>query len=135
VVDVNMPIMDGYLFVRTVRREPAIHAMPVLMTSTQASPADHLLARQAGANFYLVKPVGQARLASVAAVLLGLPDPALQEPARPDPERPEPKLSGPKLAEPNLSEPKLSEPKLSEPKLAEPKLSEPKLSEQGRITA
>jgi two-component system chemotaxis response regulator CheY len=75
VVDVNMPIMDGYLFARTVRREPSINAMPVLMTSTQASPEDRLLARRAGANFYLVKPVAQARLARVAALMLGLPDP------------------------------------------------------------
>jgi two-component system chemotaxis response regulator CheY len=86
VVDVNMPIMDGYLFVRTLRREPPIHAMPVLMTSTQASPADRLLARRAGANFYLVKPVAQARLARVAAIMLGLRDPELPAPDIADPD-------------------------------------------------
>ncbi len=84
VVDVNMPIMDGYLFVRTMRREPTVRAMPVLMTSTQASPADRLLARRAGANFYLVKPVAPARLARIAATMLGLPAPGATDRHVPD---------------------------------------------------
>lgn len=76
VVDVNMPLMDGYAFVRALRREPITHAVPALMTSTQASAADRLLALQAGANFYLVKPVAQARLVAVAAAMLGDPVPS-----------------------------------------------------------
>jgi two-component system chemotaxis response regulator CheY len=81
VVDVNMPIMDGYTFIRTLRREPATASIPALMTSTQASEADRRKALLAGANFYLVKPVSQIRLAAIACAMLGLPAPDAAAPA------------------------------------------------------
>jgi two-component system chemotaxis response regulator CheY len=71
VVDVNMPVMDGYAFIRALRREPATHAVPVLMSSTEAGPQDRRLAREAGANFYLVKPVAQDLMALYIAAMLG----------------------------------------------------------------
>ncbi len=73
VVDVNMPMMDGYAFLHALRREPATHAVPALMTSTEAGPQDRLLALKAGANFYLVKPVAQDQLALYVAAMLGRP--------------------------------------------------------------
>ncbi len=71
IVDVNMPMMDGYAFLHALRREPITHAMPALMTSTEAGEADHRLALEAGANFYLVKPVARDQLALHVAALLG----------------------------------------------------------------
>jgi two-component system chemotaxis response regulator CheY len=71
IVDVNMPMMDGYAFLHALRREPVTHALPALMTSTEASADDRRLARLAGANFYLVKPVGRDDLARHVAALLG----------------------------------------------------------------
>jgi two-component system chemotaxis response regulator CheY len=71
IVDVNMPVMDGYAFIRALRREPLTHGIPALMTSTESGPQDLLAARQAGANFYLVKPVARENLALHVAVLLG----------------------------------------------------------------
>lgn len=71
VVDVNMPVMDGYAFLQALRREPLTHAVPALMTSTEAGAEDHLAALQAGANFYLVKPVQKDQLALHVAALLG----------------------------------------------------------------
>ncbi len=83
VVDVNMPIMDGYAFVRALRREPSTAAIPALMTSTQASDADRQQALRAGANFYLVKPVARARLAEIACAMLGKPVPVASPVAAP----------------------------------------------------
>lgn len=71
VVDVNMPQMDGISFLRALRRTADIGAVPVMMTSTEAAAHDAALAREAGANLYLVKPVAQADLTLYASLMTG----------------------------------------------------------------
>lgn len=72
IVDVNMPQMDGITFVRTLRaKELPVSSIPVLVTSTEAGPKDIAAARQAGANYYLVKPIKQDALAEFAAIFCG----------------------------------------------------------------
>jgi two-component system, chemotaxis family, chemotaxis protein CheY len=72
IVDVNMPRMDGFSFVRALRRSaPDIAAIPVLIITTEAGLEDISAAREAGANFYLVKPVSEADLRRHVAVLTG----------------------------------------------------------------
>ncbi|HEX3996597.1 MAG TPA: response regulator [Acetobacteraceae bacterium] len=72
VLDVNMPKMDGMTFLRTLRRQALpLAATAVLVTSTEAAPRDAELAREAGANFYLVKPVARATLLAHVALLCG----------------------------------------------------------------
>ena len=72
VVDVNMPKMDGYSFLRALRgREPPIRSIPALMTSTEAGDGDREAARSAGANFYLVKPLPEDVLVAHARALAG----------------------------------------------------------------
>ena len=36
-LDVNMPVLDGYSMLRALRREPALRAIPVVMITTAAS--------------------------------------------------------------------------------------------------
>jgi two-component system chemotaxis response regulator CheY len=72
VVDVNMPQMDGLTFLTALRGQAgAIASIPVLITSTESAAADLQAARTAGANFYLVKPLTQDRLALHARILTG----------------------------------------------------------------
>lgn len=71
VVDINMPRMDGYSFVRELRKLAARHQAPVVMVSTEARSQDASGAQEAGANCYLVKPVRPADLVLTAALLLG----------------------------------------------------------------
>ncbi|RTL34336.1 MAG: response regulator [Burkholderiales bacterium] len=71
VVDVNMPKLDGYGFVRELRRLPASQQAPVMMVSTEAQLQDASAAQEAGANCYLVKPARPAELVLTAALLLG----------------------------------------------------------------
>ena len=71
IVDVNMPMMDGYTFLHALRREPITHAVPALMTTSEAGAEDHHTALKAGANAYLVKPVARDQLALYVAALLG----------------------------------------------------------------
>lgn len=71
VVDINMPKMDGYTFVRALRRLHPEGQAPVLMVSTEAQAHDNSAAQDAGANCYLVKPAKPAELVLTAALLLG----------------------------------------------------------------
>lgn len=77
-VDINMPRMDGYAFVRELRKLDARHQAPVVMVSTEARSQDASSALDAGANCYLVKPARPAELVLTAALLLGDEAAALQ---------------------------------------------------------
>lgn len=69
VVDVNMPRMNGYTCVETLRGETVGTAAPVVMISTEDRPGDADRAYAAGANLYLVKPVAAERLVRIARML------------------------------------------------------------------
>lgn len=69
-VDVNMPLQDGFSFLRTLRSQ-AIAQMPAVIISTEAGEQDRLQAWQAGANFYLIKPVKPDVLLQLVAMLTG----------------------------------------------------------------
>jgi two-component system chemotaxis response regulator CheY len=55
VVDVNMPKLDGYGFLRELRGQDIPQA-PAIMISTEAAADDQKLAYASGANAYLIKP-------------------------------------------------------------------------------
>jgi two-component system, chemotaxis family, chemotaxis protein CheY len=71
VVDVNMPKMDGYEMIRTIRKDDSLRRVPVLTISTEDKEQDALKAYNAGANFYLTKPVRPADLVAAAFLLTG----------------------------------------------------------------
>lgn len=74
IVDINMPQMDGFSFLKVLRRQDGpVAATPALVTSTEAGPQDVAAARKAGANFYLVKPVKPEALVEYSALLCGAP--------------------------------------------------------------
>jgi two-component system chemotaxis response regulator CheY len=70
VVDINMPKLDGYGFLKELRRQDMDQA-PAIMVSTEAEPNDRQLAYRAGANLYLIKPVKPAELLLHVGLLLG----------------------------------------------------------------
>jgi len=69
-VDINMPKLDGYGFLRRLRNRD-IHQAPAVMVSTEAAANDQTAAYQAGANGYLVKPVKPGQLLMHVRLLLG----------------------------------------------------------------
>ncbi|RYG37016.1 MAG: response regulator [Burkholderiales bacterium] len=74
IVDINMPKMDGFTFLRRLRRGDAPNSsIPALLTSTEAKPSDMEAAREAGANFYLVKPIAPEILRAHVTLMLGRP--------------------------------------------------------------
>jgi two-component system, chemotaxis family, chemotaxis protein CheY len=69
-VDVNMPKLDGYGFLRELRGSDMPQA-PAIMISTEATARDEALAYAAGANAYLVKPTRPEPLLALARMLIG----------------------------------------------------------------
>ena len=74
IVDVNMPRMDGFTFLRSLRcGTNDVASVPALMISTEAEVQDIAEALASGANFYLVKPVAEAELVRHVCALTGVP--------------------------------------------------------------
>ena len=74
IVDVNMPQMDGFTFLKVLRRQDLpVAATPALVITTESAAQDRAAAQNAGANFYLVKPVTPEALVAHADMLSGRP--------------------------------------------------------------
>lgn len=57
VLDVDMPVVDGFCLLRQLRLDPVHADAPVLMLSSEHSVADHGRAISLGANAYMTKPL------------------------------------------------------------------------------
>jgi two-component system chemotaxis response regulator CheY len=60
--DWNMPVMDGLMMLQTIRADPSLSKIPVLMVTAEAKKENIIAAAQAGANGYVVKPFTAATL-------------------------------------------------------------------------
>ena len=70
-VDINMPKMNGYEVIAALRRDEALWRLPLITISSEDKDQDITRAYQAGANFYLVKPVPPKDLLEIACLLTG----------------------------------------------------------------
>ncbi|KIG15504.1 Phosphate regulon transcriptional regulatory protein PhoB (SphR) [Enhygromyxa salina] len=57
VLDVDMPMINGFGLLRQLRRDPVHACVPVLMLSAEHSSADHDRAIALGADAYMTKPL------------------------------------------------------------------------------
>ncbi|RJQ22041.1 MAG: response regulator [Nitrospiraceae bacterium] len=55
--DLNMPYMDGMELTKTLRADPNLSAIPILMVTTENDDTEREKAYNHGVNGYLVKPV------------------------------------------------------------------------------
>ncbi|MDA7817389.1 response regulator [Sulfurimonas sp.] len=69
-VDVNMPIMDGYSFIADLRKQEAYKKSPVIMVTTQAKEDDKISAYKVGANMFETKPIKPDVLQAYIDILL-----------------------------------------------------------------
>ncbi|RZA07612.1 MAG: response regulator [Proteobacteria bacterium] len=60
-IDLNLPGPDGRELINRLKADARFHAVPLLVLSSSASPADVSRSYAAGACAYLVKPLGLAR--------------------------------------------------------------------------
>jgi two-component system, chemotaxis family, chemotaxis protein CheY len=69
-VDINMPIMDGYSFISELRKQPSGKFTPVIMITTQEEATDKLEAFKVGANLFETKPIKPDTLKRYLQLLL-----------------------------------------------------------------
>jgi len=62
VSDLNMPNMNGFDLLRSIRADESLKALPVLLVTAEAKKEDIVTAAQAGASGYIVKPFTKATL-------------------------------------------------------------------------
>jgi two-component system chemotaxis response regulator CheY len=70
VTDINMPNMNGFELLTQVRQDAALKHLPVLMITAEARKEDIVMAAQAGASGYIVKPFTKATLEEKVAKIL-----------------------------------------------------------------
>lgn len=60
--DINMPRLDGFGFIRSVRERGGLRAVPILVLTTESAADLRARARAAGATGWLVKPFDPQKL-------------------------------------------------------------------------
>jgi two-component system alkaline phosphatase synthesis response regulator PhoP/two-component system response regulator VicR len=64
ILDVMMPVMDGYETLRRLRENKATAAIPVVMLTAKSQDSDVFKGWQSGADLYLTKPFNRSELVS-----------------------------------------------------------------------
>ena len=55
-MDVQVPLIDGYEVTRRIKANPALRAIPIIVVTSYALSGDESKARAAGCNAYVSKP-------------------------------------------------------------------------------
>ncbi|WP_299407775.1 PAS domain S-box protein [Acaryochloris sp. IP29b_bin.148] len=72
IMDLLMPVMDGWEFLQQVHLDPGLQHMKVIVASALLSQSDRQLALEAGCDAFLVKPIEMQALLEVIAEQLQL---------------------------------------------------------------
>ena len=70
-MDIQMPVIDGYEAKRQIRADPAIDGIPIIAVSSFAMKGDEQKARSAGCDDYVTKPYSPMQLLKVIRGILG----------------------------------------------------------------
>jgi len=69
--DLNMPVMDGMMFIRELRKSPAYTGIPIVFVTTESDAEKKSQAKAAGATAWITKPFQPEQLVAVARKVLG----------------------------------------------------------------
>ena len=61
-MDIQLPIVDGYEATRRIKADPALAAIPIIVVTSYALSGDEEKARAAGCDAYIAKPYSPRQL-------------------------------------------------------------------------
>ena len=61
-MDIQLPVMDGYEATRRIKADPALRSIPVIAVTSYALSGDEEKARAAGCDGYVAKPFSPRQL-------------------------------------------------------------------------
>ena len=70
-MDVQLPLMDGYEATRRIKANPAMARVPVIAVTSYALSGDEAKARAAGCDDYIAKPYSPRQMLAKVREILG----------------------------------------------------------------
>jgi two-component system cell cycle response regulator DivK len=70
-MDIQLPLVDGYEATRRIRRDPALKTKPIIAVSSFAMKGDEEKALGAGCDHYITKPYSPMSLLRIIRGILG----------------------------------------------------------------
>ena len=70
-MDIQMPVMDGYEATRRLKADPALNSIPVVAVTSYALSGDEAKARAAGCDDYIAKPYSPRQMLAKVRGILG----------------------------------------------------------------
>ena len=70
-MDIQMPVIDGYEATRRIKVDPALTSIPIVAVSSFAMKGDEEKARAAGCDHYVTKPYSPMQLLRLIRGFLG----------------------------------------------------------------
>src|SRR5688500_10095694 len=107
-MDLSMPIMDGWTMIGEVRKNEALKNIPVIALTAHAMPEVEGQVKEAVFTCYLINPFVFSRLLREIKQWLAAHDEAEREHEKPAAEKAAPELAAPELAAPELAAPELA---------------------------
>ncbi|ABM05393.1 sensor histidine kinase with ATPase domain [Psychromonas ingrahamii 37] len=69
-MDIMMPVMDGYEAMRKIRSQTRFKKLPIIALTAKAMPEDRTKSIEAGANDYCIKPIDVDKLIAIMKIWL-----------------------------------------------------------------
>jgi two-component system chemotaxis response regulator CheY len=69
-VDINMPIMDGFKMIQLIRQDPQTASLPVVIITTEGKDESKEKARNLGIISYITKPINQSQVVNTIRGIL-----------------------------------------------------------------
>ena len=70
-MDIQMPVMDGYEATRRIKADPTLASIPVIAVTSYALSGDEQKARDAGCDGYIAKPFSPRQMLAKVREILG----------------------------------------------------------------
>ena len=70
-MDIQMPVLDGYAATRQIKADPDLKSIPIVAVSSFAMSGDEAKARAAGCDHYVTKPYSPMQLLRLVRDILG----------------------------------------------------------------